>query len=224
MLKHSTNILQARKGSKRASLRSTRSIEQAQYGAILGHGMNWTESTSTTQFGDEQSNFGAEDSTMQFGGEQSNLGAEDFGTTPVGTDFNAFAPNQMSDSPPDVDSHHSISQQPYYSISTDDNDEASSIHYMQPGTQTDDNDEASSIYYMQPETQQSSNIQPETQQSSNIQSTQQYERPLLPDVAELMPALEIPIARAYRGKSASVRPQAPPIASHLSSVLLQPVP
>lgn len=170
--------------------------------------------------------------TADYDEEQISFGAEDFGTQASGTAFNSSLPNQMSDSPPDIDTFHSMSQQPFYSISTDDNDEASSIQYIQPEMQQ------SSV--VQPETQQSSMVQPaynnndtqvmqpEAQQIAMAQPAESFPRPLYPDAAGPMPALEIPIARlhrrSYRGRGANVRPQAPPIASHLSSVLLQPVP
>ncbi|GAB7343065.1 hypothetical protein MBLNU457_1151t1 [Dothideomycetes sp. NU457] len=131
----------ARKESRRADLKSTRGAEQAQYGAILEHGTNSAEATGTVHY--DESNSAEATGTIHHDEEQTIFGAEDFGTTPVGTAFDSVVPNQMSDLPPDIDPYNSISQQPFYTISADDNDEASNIHYIQPEIQSE----------MQPETQ-----------------------------------------------------------------------
>jgi len=120
------------------------------------------------------------------------------GSTVIGTAFHHSKPNLMSASPPDIDSHHRSMATPYYMISSNDDDEASDMRYIGP----------------------SSDRTPSMQPQETIP---QALATVLPSFDGPIPALNIPIARTYRGKAPRMRSEVPKMASHLNSVLLQPV-
>jgi len=104
------DTFETRKERRRLALKEVRDMEQARHGAILLHTSSAVDS---------------EDTVMQ---------GPNVDSTVIGTAFHRSEPNLMSDSPPNIDSHHRPMQSPYYMISSNNDDEASDIRYMVPSS------------------------------------------------------------------------------------------